>query len=240
MTEHFNLALFDGALRAPLLTIKRGLGSLGYFSAARWVRNSERIPEIALNSELFAERSWLSLMQTVVHQQCHAWQHQFGRPSRPGYHNAEWAEQMEKLGLVPSVTGEPGGRKTGQHILEYPIIGGPFIRACAAFAENEMKLPLTGRFAKAAEWKGDTPPFEVGLPKKVLNRLCAPVGSMTDDVEISQRDGLRVAKRKVKYSCPLCGTIVWGRSGLGLKCQKCKRLFREGRGEISDYSRLYV
>ncbi len=45
---------------------------------------------------------------------------------------------MERVGLMPSDTGEPGGRKVGQSMTHYIIAGGPFDMAC-----DEL---LTGHF----------------------------------------------------------------------------------------------
>ena len=38
----------------------------------------------------------------------HLEQAHFGKPSRNGYHNKEWADLMERVGLMPSDTGAPG------------------------------------------------------------------------------------------------------------------------------------
>ena len=38
-------------------------------------------------------------MGTLVHEMVHFWQQEFGTPSRRGYHNREWADKMEALGL---------------------------------------------------------------------------------------------------------------------------------------------
>jgi hypothetical protein len=37
---------------------------------------------------------------------------------------------MEELGLMPTDTGEPGGRKVGQKVTHYVIEGGLFDAAC--------------------------------------------------------------------------------------------------------------
>ena len=60
----------------------------------------------------------------------HLWQHHFGSPSRRSYHNAEWAAAMLQIGLVPSNTGQPGGRITGQRMSHYVEPGGRFEGAC--------------------------------------------------------------------------------------------------------------
>lgn len=52
---------------------------------------------------------------------------------------------MERVGLMPSDTGEPGGRKVGQSMTHYIIAGGPFDMAC-----DEL---LTGHF-RLSGWTG--------------------------------------------------------------------------------------
>ena len=66
----------------------------------------------------------------------HLWQHHFGKPSRAGYHNKEWAEKMHAVGLHPSDTGQPGGKETGQQMTHYIAPGGPFQ---AAFADLDAE-----------------------------------------------------------------------------------------------------
>jgi hypothetical protein len=61
----------------------------------------------------------------------HLWQHHYGTPSRGRYHNAEWAAKMKAVGLIPSHTGRPGGRETGQKMSHYIEEGGPYARAYA-------------------------------------------------------------------------------------------------------------
>ena len=45
---------------------------------------------------------------------------------------------------MPSDTGAPGGKTTGQHMSDYPLPGGHFYRACVAF-EHSHVLPLADR-----------------------------------------------------------------------------------------------
>ena len=68
-----------------------------------------RTAEIALNPDTFEDRTDMEILNTLAHEMCHLWQHYFGKPSRGGYHNREWATMMEKIGLMPSSTSEPGG-----------------------------------------------------------------------------------------------------------------------------------
>jgi hypothetical protein len=62
----------------------------------------------------------------------HLEQHHFGKASRNGYHNKQWAAWMERIGLMPSNTGEPGGKRTGQRMSHYILPDGAFARAFKA------------------------------------------------------------------------------------------------------------
>jgi hypothetical protein len=79
-------------------------------------------------------------MSTLVHEMVHLKQEEFGTPGRSGYHNEEWADEMEAIGLMPSHTGKPGGRRTGRQMSHYVIERGPFQQALKAMPE-EYLLP---------------------------------------------------------------------------------------------------
>lgn len=72
----------------------------------------------------------------------HLWQQEYGTPSRAGYHNQEWAKEMDRVGLVPSSTGAPGGARVGQRMTHYVEKGGAFERAFLALPKDAF-LPFT-------------------------------------------------------------------------------------------------
>lgn len=132
MFDHFNGALFDGCLGQVMLNFSRhNPRTLGFFAPQRWEKGDEepRLSEISLNPSNLKGRSPKDIASTLVHEMAHAWQHQHGCPSRGGYHNQEWASLMGSIGLVPSDTGRPGGRRVGQRMSHYILDGGPFERA---------------------------------------------------------------------------------------------------------------
>ena len=129
MYDHFNRELFDGELPQVILNFSRRAGSLGFFAAERWDNGHARTHEISLNPAYLKERPPVDVASTLVHEMVHLWQHEQGTPSRAGYHNAQWAEKMETVGLVPSDTGRPGGRKVGQQVDHYAQDAGAFQRA---------------------------------------------------------------------------------------------------------------
>jgi predicted SprT family Zn-dependent metalloprotease len=130
---YFNKRLFNGRLPPCVITVRPHRGAYGYFSGERFgSRNGKKVhDEIALNIRHFKNRSLREILSTLVHEMAHLEQHHFGSPSRNGYHNKEWATMMERVGLMPSDTGRPGGKRTGQRMTHYGIVGGPFAKAVA-------------------------------------------------------------------------------------------------------------
>jgi predicted SprT family Zn-dependent metalloprotease len=131
--EYFNRELFEGKLPPCLITMQRHKGAYGYFSAERFqntVNREEVTDEIALNPAHFATRTPEQVLSTLAHEMVHLWQHHFGKPPRKSYHDREWAGKMRQIGLIPSSTGEEGGKETGQKMQHLIEQGGCFQRAC--------------------------------------------------------------------------------------------------------------
>ena len=116
--------------------MQRHKGAYGYFSGARFASTDnpqEVTDEIALNPAHFASRPTAATLSTLAHEMAHLWQHHFGTPSRTGYHNKEWAAKMREIGLIPTDTGQPGGKDTGQKVTHMIEQGGRFEQACTAY-----------------------------------------------------------------------------------------------------------
>jgi predicted SprT family Zn-dependent metalloprotease len=136
--DHFNRELFGGKLPPCLITMQRHKGAYGYFSGDRFasIDNPEEVTdEIALNPAHFASRTPTQTLSTLVHEMVHLWQHRDkkAKPSRNGYHNKQWATKMREIGLIPTDTGQPGGRDTGQKVTHIIEDGGRFDKACTAY-----------------------------------------------------------------------------------------------------------
>ena len=119
----FNGRLFGGELPACLVTLQRKNKAYGYFAGGRFGSKdgTEITDEIALNPSHFKSRTDKQSLSTLAHEMAHLWQHHFGKPSRAGYHNKEWAAKMQAIGLHPSDTGQPGGKETGQSCSHFKI-----------------------------------------------------------------------------------------------------------------------
>lgn len=139
--DFFNRALFDGRLPACLITYQRRRRTYGYFSPERWDGvGKRRADEIAMNPQHFEPRNLTDVLSTLVHEMVHLEHHHFGKPSRAGYHNMQWAAWMDRVGLVPSNTGEPGGKRVGQQMNHYIEPGGRFERACEKLLARGFEL----------------------------------------------------------------------------------------------------
>jgi hypothetical protein len=193
-----NGELFDGRLPVPIFTLQRRKNTLGYFARRRFQNAAgDVVDEIALNPAYFKRCSFLEVTSTLVHEMVHAWQFHFGRPSRSGYHNKEWAGEMLRLGLHPSSTGRPGGHMTGQAVSHYIIPGGRFDVTANRLLQT---LPSISWF--------DTKALEL-LPQGL------------EDFFVPERSS---SGRRLKFVCTGdCGAAAWGKASLQLRCQVCDR-----------------
>jgi hypothetical protein len=145
--DFFNAALFDGALPNLLVTLQRKANTRGYFSPDRFSArgNGHTVHELALNPDTFDGRSDEEILSTLVHEMVHAWQEWFGKPPAGAYHNKEWAAKMEALGLMPTDTGMPGGKRTGQRVTHHIVSGGLYAAAYAKLKQHGYHLGWQSR-----------------------------------------------------------------------------------------------
>jgi predicted SprT family Zn-dependent metalloprotease len=195
--DHFNTELFAGRLPACMITLRTFGKARGYFSPDRFVHLADvtTTHEIALDPRQFMDRTAIEVLSTLVHEMCHLEQAEHGKPSRNGYHNRQWAQYMDAVGLVASNTGQPGGKRTGQAMTHYIAPEGPFELAAGRLLDS-------GRFVLG--W-ADTAGFHTGNGKTTTGRGAEPAGKKT-------------AGTRHKYVCPECRAAVWGRPGLAIAC----------------------
>ncbi len=125
--ERFNRHLFGGELPGAFLVFSRKKGAVGYHSHEKLInRDGERMTEISLNPDHILNRSKEEVLSTLVHEMAHQRRWMQPNPPRPGYHDKQFSETMEELGLITSATGKSGGKRTGQKITHYIEEGGAF------------------------------------------------------------------------------------------------------------------
>lgn len=244
--QHFNEELFQSGLPEVIFTVQRKPGVQGFFAAERWGdEKGNKCSEIAINPVYLASSRLIEVMQTLVHEMVHCWQHHFGRASRPGYHNMEWARKMIAAGLMPSRTGQPGGEVTGQSMADYILEDGQFMASYNRLISNRaFSLKWVDRRAlpRLSEPVIVSPntvsPKGLALADKIVEsqEVCSiklePAAINSDEATLSEllpdsfwlQANSRKSTRK-KYVCPGCNAKVYGRPGLALRCDDCNELF---------------
>lgn len=228
--EHFNETLFKGELPSVVLTLQRDKNVMGYCSHKRWVGiDGSMKTEIAINPEYVACEPLVCLFQTIVHELCHLWQYEFGKPGRGRYHNKEWANKMESIGLMASSTGKPGGKKTGDRMNDYPIKGGLFLNACRSLVEeNKFTIKWTDRYqASSKKQDEDVSTNDIEDQDLIDEALNTKLTDMVDAKFIVNLSEEPKVQTRAKYSCESCGANVWGKFGLNLVCKDCNCSFTE-------------
>lgn len=227
--DFYNKALFEGALQACLITFQRQKTTMGYFSGKRFARRDGAIvDEIAMNPEYFAVVPLIEVLQTLVHEMTHLWQAHKGKPSRACYHNSEWADKMESIGLMPSSTGRPGGRRVGQQMADYVIVGSPFALATHELLERGFLITWLDRYPARmppailpASFDSAHSPAEghKGIPGIPPAAFVVPVHTPAAAM-IQEQKAINRSNRS-KYVCSSCGLAVWGKPGIRIACITC-------------------
>jgi len=184
--KYFNEKLFEGKLPECLLTLQRKPKMAGYYWHEKFTSRDKKtkISELALNPDDFYGRDEIEILDTLVHEQCHVYQHIFGTPPRKGYHDREFASIMFNIGLQVSSTGEPGGKTTGQSMSDYIIQGGKFESVATAFLLKGNKI----------NWDSHNDPKELKERKKTREKWTCPQC-------LSQHAW---AKKTAKIACGIC------------------------------------
>lgn len=200
----FNERLFQGALPNCLITLTRRPRAFGYFCAGAFQDSDGSIAhEISMNPSYFSARADIGSLSTLVHEMCHQWRHDFGKLNRKGgrgaggYHDVVWSQKMEAVGLMPSDTGAPGGRRIGFQMTHYIIERGPFERACREMLADGHSI----------NWRD------------ALFR-CAPATVVTAGAEPPATNSRNT---RTRFVCPDCDLKAWAKASARLSCVDCTR-----------------
>ena len=168
--DFFNNRLFGGELSPILITLQRKRGARGYFSPDCFMTRDDEsadIHEIALNPETFVDRTDKEILSTLVHEMVHQWQQENGmKPPKRASHNAEWADKMVEVGLMPTATGAEGGPRTGVKITHFIMPGEAFDKLADELLESGCLLPLQAKVrlkAAAAEKDKSKTPYQCSM-----------------------------------------------------------------------------
>lgn len=244
--DWYNTHLFDGELPPCLITFQRVKRTFGYMSHDRFVSKDGReyVDELALNPEFFASIPLIEILQTVVHELVHQWQNRFGNSPRRCYHDRQFANKMESIGLMTSDTGMPGGKRTGQQMGDYVIRGGKFELATIELLKTGFSISWFDRFpvrmAPDRFMHNTTPAAAVQAQPLATRDSTTDDGVVTARIErndlmalayeipIAANPALPLEERqpmnrslREKYQCASCGAAVWGKPKLRIRCDAC-------------------
>lgn len=236
--NYFNEHLFDNKLTSPLFTLESHARFAGYFTKNKFqsADGKRTTHQIALNPAMFHETGIKDNLSTLVHEMCHQYQTEYGEQSRRSYHDKQWAQYMEERGLIPSHTGLPGGKKTGQKMTHYIEEGGRFdvladqlIESGFNFAwhdpyslkryrlqhqKKKSSVMITSKTAPAPLAGSPNPTTSVATPRQTpdTNPSNTVITQMTPD------DQPYNSSNRVKYICLTCAQQCWGKRGLKINC----------------------
>ena len=215
--DFWNEALFEGALPRPVITLSRTVHCMGYFRARAMAnRAGETVHEIAMNPRYF-HLGDKETHGTFVHELAHHWREVLGPLNAKGgkgaggYHDIVWAYKMEELGLFPSDTGRPGGKRTGYSVSHYIVPGGRFESVFDGMAGDDSKI----------EWH-DCAPLGMAKPQDEMSTLLDELGFVEAEAagNETQAENTKAAKDRIKFSCA-CGLNAWAKPSAKLVCGFC-------------------
>ena len=239
--DFFNQALFDGALPDLLITLQRGRNTFGYYAHDRFVGESQ-VSELAMNPDYFGGRSLADTLSTLAHEMVHVWQYKTPgvKQCRPGYHDRVWGQKMEDVGLMPSNTGAPGGKKTGQQMTHYIIRGGKFQSAVYELLKSGFSISWYDNWSGGSvipskantdildDWLKATDKNDTALISKLTETVSknkpAPLSGGDDEGStITIKPPVKGSTTRARFCCPDCEALAWAKPTANLICGDCNK-----------------
>jgi len=216
--DYLNKELFGENLNLPMIVFNRSNRIIGgYYSPKKWFTSEGvAVDEIAINANVMVESDEVGIFGILIHEMVHLWQYHNGTPGRGGYHNQEWVDKCLEIGLKPINISDPA-IMTGDTIDTKLIDDGMASRVIACMPE-ELSIPFYAEIINLPESKGGS---GEGSGE-------GSEGSGDGSGERSEGNGsVPRSGKRTKYTCPVCGTNLWGKGGLKLLCIGCEMKFIE-------------
>ena len=190
-----NQALWSGRLPENVIfAVNTRRGAVGHYALSRWQHaGGDEADEIAFNGAYLRQDNGLQFIQTLVHECCHLWQFNFGKPCKRGYHNKEFAREMRRVRLEPVNVGSGGSADTGFAISDRVIEGGKVDQLYHCLVEAGFEMTWAHALQRTAD--------------------------INPDSETIRR---RKRESKTRYTCPSCRLNAWARPNALLKCGTCQ------------------
>jgi predicted SprT family Zn-dependent metalloprotease len=105
----------------------RQRGAYGYFPGIWFTRMGAKgvTDEIALNPTHFLGQNIGGSLSALAHEMCHHEQYHYGRPHHRIRHDAEWANLMKAIGVIPTKTRASGDKNLRWEVRHYIVQAAP-------------------------------------------------------------------------------------------------------------------
>ncbi len=224
--DHFNARLFENQLPSCLITLRSTNRVYGYHHQDRFISpTGEKIDELGLHPGFFTLRSTEEVLSTLVHEMVHHWQAHAGKPTPSNAHNREWANRMESIGLMPSKTGLPGGKKTGRSMSHYILPDGAFIATCQTLVDDGFMFPWLDRHLPSYPESQDA--VKKALRESGIDYPASPAPIHVLPAEIDGKSTLcrpspKKSPTRTKLTCAQCGRKAWVAQDTVIFCGVCQ------------------
>ncbi|MEM6890508.1 MAG: hypothetical protein AAF636_20600 [Pseudomonadota bacterium] len=224
--NHLNQAFWDGQVPDPILMYTNKPKCFGYFAPDKFERaDGKVVSAIALNSAYLSVRSDRESLGTLAHEAVHAWRHYLGPLNRKGsrgsvgYHDSVWADEMERIDLIPSSTAAPGGKRTGYRVSHYILPGGLFDQVCSELLATGFRISWADRIVRP-----NSGGFGFGATE-------------TGGESVGPNGGVKAKKRdRIRFTCPVksCGLNAWAKPSAKLVCGNCRVNMHPSDAPVGD------
>ena len=166
---------------------------------------------------------------------CHQWQQHFGKPSRNGYHNKQWADKMESVGLialfhranpeVPELVSTWATIQLRKASLKFRRIVWLITLSNCPGLIGLFRLHLQ---ARTVIWtcNHDRQSVEHKASQKLEMRIVELIPQLDVICEDNSKHVSHIQKRKTTYQCPNCSARVWGKPKLAIACLDCEAVYQ--------------
>lgn len=252
--DFYNKELFEGKLNKVFFTVRSGENKdkktqiLGYYWQNIFAYQKKPISEIALNISTFGDCSTVEVLAVLVHEMTHQWRAEVSSepydPNRLGGHDEIWGNKMQQMGLVPTNTGIPGGKRTGKQMMHYIADDGLFQQKTLELIKAGFVIPIFDGYGAASKYTIKIAPTNNVLVEKWMEEaktedekelIELSVNSMSENPNIVRADirDLHVPIRKppkpkkvsLKYHCPSCDKKISGPEDLYILCMDCDEVY---------------
>lgn len=177
--------------------------------------------ELFLNPDYFGVRPRIELLQSLVHEMMHLYQHEHGTVVKVGTHDEQFLDFMNAIGLMPSSNGRPDGKNIGgKNFFNYPLPGGEFLTVCNGLVERDLfpnwfvsttpsDVSIDSIIKDLYEIKelldGEVDPYLLEVPLLIKNNIdvqallsCLTVDHVTQRVDLDRNKASALADRKIE------------------------------------------